>query len=212
MDVCSKMKHRKLDQRAVRADYLKRLSPCLYIPIAARNIDAIEEYVGDIVSPLTRHAPFGAVSVAAHQPESPDLRLPLWHLPQSAVLHSDLQVWVDVNYRGYRAAYARAFADTKLSNAVLDHVLNRRLARLKGFKYLRIVPISRATNSSHGGLSEKWAVDHYIKHQKNIHSLESAVQYADIADITKMLDIGGRGSFMDGVNHVHELAKPQVGD
>jgi hypothetical protein len=38
------------------------------------------------------------------------------------------QVWVYVDYRGYRAAYCRAFSDEPLSELVLDHILNRRKA------------------------------------------------------------------------------------
>ena len=74
-----------------------------------------------------------------------------------------------------------------------DHVLNRRVARLKGFSYLRIVPISRGANSSHGSLSEGWSVAYHSTPQMreiNRASLAS-VQYADIADIAKMLNRHG---------------------
>jgi hypothetical protein len=85
--------------------------------------------------------------------------------------------------------------------------MNRRIARLKGFSYLRIVPISRGANSSHGSLNEGWAVDYHsapAMMKKNSESLAS-VQYADIADIVKMLNIKGGGSFMDNVNDAQKL-------
>src|ERR1017187_5963013 len=88
-----------------------------------------------------------------------------------------------------------------------DHVLNRRVARLKGFSYLRIVPISRGANSSHGSLSEGWSVAYHSTPQMreiNRASLAS-VQYADIADIAKMLNLQGGGSLMDGVNEAQKL-------
>ena len=58
-------------------------------------------------------------------------------------------------------ACIRAFPDVDLTYFVIDHVMNRRVARLKGFQYLRVVPVARAVNSSHGGLSEKWAVEYH---------------------------------------------------
>ena len=85
--------------------------------------------------------------------------------------------------------------------------MNRRVARLKGFNYLRIVPISRCTNSSHGGLSEGWGVAYHSTPQmreKNSAS-QAAVQYGDIADIAKMLNLQGGGSLMDGVNEAQKL-------
>lgn len=124
-----------------------------------------------------------------------------------AILHAPTQVWVHVNYGSYRRAYCRAFPDSNLTDLVLDHVMNRRVARLKGFTYLRIVPISRGTNSSHGGLSEGWAVAYHgtpRMREVNRTSLAS-VQYADIADIAKMLNLQGGGSLMDGVNEAQKL-------
>jgi len=109
--------------------------------------------------------------------------------------------------RTNRRAYVGAFPDVSLTGLVLDHVLNRRVARLKGFGYLRIVPISRGSNSSHGSLSEGWGVEHHSSPQmreKNRASL-AAVQYADLADIVKMLDMQGGGSLMDNVNEAQKL-------
>lgn len=85
--------------------------------------------------------------------------------------------------------------------------MNRRVARLKGFSYLRIVQISRGANSSHGSLNEGWAVEYHgspMMMKKNRESLAS-VQYADIADIVKMLDVKGGGSFMDDVNEMQKF-------
>lgn len=126
-------------------------------------------------------------------------------------MRSTQQVWVDVDHRAYRQAYATAFPEEDLRGLVLDHVMNRRVARLKGFRYLRIVPISRAANSSSGGLSEKWAADYHgtpamVATNKRA---ETSIQYADLADIVKMLNIKTGGSLQDAVNEAQALVRPR---
>lgn len=145
--------------------------------------------------------------VESYEPEKPDERLAIWAHPQASVLHFPRQVWVHVDYGAYRRAYARAFPNIDLRGFVLDHVMNRRVARLKGFTYLRIVPISRAANSSHGGLSEGWGVElHSSPRMVELNKVSKAVvQYADLADVVKMLNMEGGGSFMQIVNDAQEL-------
>jgi len=145
--------------------------------------------------------------VEAYKPEDPDARLPIWRLPAAAVLHHPQQVWVHVDYSDYRRAYIHAFPNVDLSDLVIDHVMNRRVARLKGFKYLRVVPVVRSVNSSHGGLSEKWAVDyHSSPRMVEINRASKAVvQYADLSDIVKMINMEGGGSFMEIVNEAQKL-------
>ncbi len=183
------------------------LLPCLYVPIAARDSSAIETYVGKIHAQLTLRLKRKALLVEAHEPEKPDDRLSIWNQPGAAVLHYPRQVWVHVDYSGYRQAYIRAFPDADLTDFVIDHVMNRRVARLKGFKYLRVVPVSRAVNSSHGGLSEKWAVGYHsspwmVKLNK---ASQAVVQYADLSDIVKMINMEGGGSLMEIVNEAQKL-------
>jgi hypothetical protein len=85
--------------------------------------------------------------------------------------------------------------------------MNRQVARLKGYTYLRIVPISRAANSSHGGLSEGWGVEYHSspKMMELNRASQAVVQYADLADIVKMLNMEGGGSFMEIVNEAQKL-------
>lgn len=205
--VSARMTCRLIDQHAIHIPQMSGLRPCLYIPIAARDPNAIETYVGRILAPLSPGSLSKALLVEAHKSEMPDERLAIWGLPEAAVLHYPRQVWVHVDYLAYRRAYIRAFPDIDLTGFVLDHVMNRRVARLKGFTYLRIVPISRAANSSHGGLSEGWAVEyHSSPMMKERHRASQAVvQYADLADIVKMLNMEGGGSFMDVVNQAQKL-------
>lgn len=190
---------RPIDQHAIYVPQRSGLLPCLYVPIAARDTNAIERYVGRILAQLSPGSLSKALLVEAHESEIPDERLAIWGLHEAAVLHYPRQVWVHVDYSAYRRAYIRAFPDLDLTGFVIDHVMNRRVARLKGFAYLRIVPISRASNSSHGGLSEGWAVEYHsspMMRERNKAS-QAVVQYADIADIVKMLNMEGGGSFMD---------------
>ncbi len=207
MEPSCSVTHRPIDQHAIQIPYRSGLPPCLYIPVAARDTDAIERYVGKIVARLARRQPNNALLVEAHEPEKVDVRLPIWGLPEAAVLHYPRQVWVHVDYGAYRRAYIRAFPDVALASLVLDHVMNRRIARLKGFTYLRTVPISRLANSSHGGLSEGWGVEYHSspRMMELNKASQAAVQYADLADIVKMLNMEGGGSFMDTVNEAQKL-------
>jgi hypothetical protein len=198
---------RLIDEHAIRIPKDSGLLPCLYVPIAARDTVAIERYVGRIAGQLIPGSPDKALLVESHEPEKADARLAIWDVPAAAVLHFPRQVWVHVDYRAYRRAYCQAFPDFDLTGLVLDHVMNRRVARLKGFAYLRIVPISRGANSSHGSLSEGWAVAYHSSpsmREKNKAS-QAAVQYADLSDIVKMLNIQGGGSLMDNVNEAQKL-------
>jgi hypothetical protein len=207
------MSLRPIDQHAVRIPQQSGLLPCLYIPVAARDTNAIEKYVGKILAPLARGTPGRALLVEAHEPDKADECLAIWNLAESAVLHHPRQVWVHVDYTAYRRAYIRAFPDADLTGFVLDHVMNRRVARLKGFTYLRIVPISREANSSHGGLSEGWGVEYHSspKMMELNKASQAVVQYADLSDIVKMLNMEGGGSFMENVNEAQKLVDlPEV--
>jgi hypothetical protein len=198
---------RPIDSHAARIPIRSGLPPSLYVPIAARDTFAIERYVGRIATQLLPKSPDKAFLVEAYGPEKSDARLAIWEVPESVVLPSFKQVWVHVDCRAYRRAYQQAFPEFDLATFVLDHVMNRRVARLKGFAFLRLVPISRGANSSHGSLSEGWAVEYHSTpemREKNRASL-AAVQYADLSDIVKMLNMQGGGSLMDNVNEAQKL-------
>jgi hypothetical protein len=184
---------------------------CLHIAVGARDEAALERFVGQIESVLAGGEQRKALLVRAYDAPEEDARLPIWEQPGAAILRAPHQVWVDVDCRAYRRAYATAFPEQDLRNLVLDHVMNRRVARLKGFRYLRIVPISRGANSSSGGLSEKWGVAYHstarmVAINKNSGSF---IQYADLADIVKMLDIKTGGSLQDAVNEAQALVEPR---
>jgi hypothetical protein len=185
------------------------LPPCLHIPIAARNESAIERFIGHIAAVVTPGSPNKALLIHSYPAPARNLKLPIWQLKEAAVLHQTKQLWVHVDFDGYRAAYAEAFPNEDLTDLVLDHDLNRRMARLKGFDYLRIVPISRAANSSSGGLPEKWGVEyHNTPEMTKINSESPAfIQYADLGDIVKMLNIKTGNSLQDAVNEAQSLVR-----
>jgi hypothetical protein len=204
------MAHGNIDPEArERALKVYALPLCCHIPIAARNEAAIEEYIGQIVRVLRPALPNRALLVRAYDAPPLNRRLPIWALRESAMLHHPHQVWVHVDYKGYRKAYASAFPDESLDEVVLDHVLNRRMARAMRFDYLRIVPISRGANSSSGGLPEKWG----IAYQNSSAMLQinarrqSFIQYADLGDIVKMLNLKTGGALQDAVNDAQSLVR-----
>ena len=207
------MKCREIDQEAIRIPQGSGLLPCLYVPIAARDECAIQKYVGEITEILADGTPNKALLVESHEPPERETRLPIWQKEEAAILHYPRQVWVHVDHRAYRRAYSKAFPEDSLNGLVLDHILNRRVARLKGFIYLRIVPISRAANSSSGALSEKWSVEYHSTPAMRLRNKESkaAVQYADLADIVKMMNIKTGGGVMDPVNEAQALVDLPIG-
>jgi hypothetical protein len=187
---------------------------CLHIPIAARDELAVRTYVGDVTEVIVPGTPSKALLVNAVMLSEINPRIPIWNLPEATVLRRTQQLWVHVDYRGYRAAFARAFPNENIRGDVIDHVMNRRVARLKDFMYLRVVSISREANSSSGGLSEKWAVEYYGSPEMRAKSRESParIQHADLADIVKMLNRKTGGALQDPVNEAQALVTevPQV--
>jgi len=178
------------------------LPRCLHIPIAARSIDAIERYIGKAEVVLKdRHGRL-ALSVHAAPPEELDESLVIWDIPESAVLHSSPQVWVHVDFRAYRKAYVAVRPMDNVAGMVIDHVRNRRVARVMGFEYVRLVPISRGANTSSGGLTEKWELEFQKKPEnKAWHAAHPTfIQYGDITDLAKMLDMRMESGQHDPVN------------
>lgn len=186
------------------------LPDCLHLPIAARTEGAIERYVGRIIDIVAPGKPNKALLIQASWPCEIDTNLAIWQLPQSRALRREKQLWVHVDYRGYRGAYEKAFPADDSAELVIDHVLNRRVARLKDFQYLRVLPISRGANSSSGGLSEKWAVEYHSSPEMRAKNKASPaqIQVADIADIVKMLNYKTGGATQDPVNEAQSLLLP----
>ena len=167
---------------------------CLHVPIVAADEDAITDHVGDIVEVLS---PGRALIVAIDPPMERDLRLPIWKLPSVGVLFEPLQVWVSPKYTRYRNAYVRAHGREAVSGKVLAHVYNRRMALLRGYGFVRLVPVSRRANSS-ASFAEQWGVELAaadLGARRRERGLR--IQYADLSDLLVMLDVSLGGGVQE---------------
>lgn len=180
----------------------------LHVPIAAKEIGDITTYIGTTRKILSSGPPIRALVIEPYFVPQKD-SLPIWELKESVILHHTRQIWVHVDYSGYRRSYLRGVGEKLDKGIVLDHVMNRRVARLKGFSYLRIVPVSREANSSSGGLCEKWAVEYHSSSYMRLVNKGSParIQYADLSDLVKMLNLKTGGSLQDPVNEAQFLVK-----
>lgn len=195
------------DPEAVLMPWVAGLSPCLRVPIAARDLTAIEEHVGAVVREIPDALGSPGYLVSAGMLAEADRRLPVWELQNSSIFYSEMQLWVHVDSRRYRKLFLDALPSIDIAEKDIDHITNRHVARLKGFHYLRVVAISRAANRSSGAISEKWAIEYHSSEemQRRHRQSKARVQYADIADLAKMLDIVIGGGVMDQLNEVQYL-------
>jgi hypothetical protein len=193
-----------------RALHRHGIPECLHVPIAAVDEAAISTYVGEIRQTLSGRGFRRAFLVQAHPPPAFDPRYPIWDDPGSSIFHRPLQVWVHIGFTRYRQAYRRAFPDEPLGDAVLSHAMNRRIAALKGFSFVRITPTSRAANSS-SVLAEGWGVAlHSEAYQMAANRRRGAfIEYADLTDLMLMLDMRLGGGVMDAVNEGQKLVRPR---
>lgn len=185
------------------------LPDCLHLPIAARREEDIRRFVGNISKVVAPGPPCMALIVEGAWNFPVDPHLLIWGHPGATELRRQFQLWVHVDFRGYRSAFQRAFPGLLTANMVVDHVLNRRVARLKDFQYLRVCAISRGANSSSGGLSEKWAVEYHSSPSMRAKNMASPahIQHADLADIVKMMDLKTGGALQDPVNAAQALLR-----
>ncbi len=177
----------------------------LIVPIAAANLEAIETYVGTIQMRIRgRKRPTNAVVVMAHRPNR-NSQVPLWDQPETdqyyRCLHPSSQLWVHVDYTGYRRAWKRLGFGELTREVFLDHIRNRAAVRLSGYRhpFLRVCPVSRETNTSAGldkGTEGMEKVELRKLKQQPTHirrrterCLAAPVVLADPIDLTKMLDI-----------------------
>lgn len=185
---------------------------CLQTPIAAVDEDAISTYVGEIRQTLSGRGTRRAFLVLPHALPTIDPSYPIWDHPNSAILRQPLQVWVHTGFTRYRRAYGRAFPEQPLDLAVLSHAMNRRIASLKGFGFVRITPTSRGANSS-SAFQEGWGVTlHSEASQMAANRNRGAfVEYADLTALMLMLDIKLGGGIMDAVNDGQKLIRSAPG-
>ena len=122
-----------------------------------------------------------------------------------------VRVWVHTGFTRYRRAYRKAFPDDAIDGKVLSHALNRRMAALMGFSYVRITSNSRGCNSS-SSFSEQWGVAlHATPEQVAANRRRGAfIHYADLSALMVMLDMNPGGGVMDAVNEGQKLVRPRM--
>ena len=179
------------------------LPPSLIIPIAAKSITAIKTHVGDIID----RSQNGAAFVVNFEPlESPN-DLPVWRNRRANLINCNKQIWVHVDYMSYRNFYKQKFGDSSLSQYVVDHIMNRRLARIYGYEYVRLIHVSRGANSSSGRGPENESVK-YAGGNLPEKERQSVIVYADPSDLVKMLDIKTEGFPLDPVRDAMNMFYP----
>lgn len=184
------------------------LAESLHVPIGAVDEAAISTHIGTVVKVLGGEPARKALLVQIFPPPARDPCFPIWMRDNCHVLHQSLQVWVDIAYTRYRKAYRAAFPDEELGDRVVSHTMNRRMAALRGFQFVRLTLASRAANSS-SAFSEAWGVAlHGTPEQRAANRRRGArIEYADLSALMLMLDMRLGGGIMDAVNEGQKLVR-----
>lgn len=173
----------------------------LVIPIGAKSKESIEKYVGSIDKIIGDSKAF----IVGFEPLALPNELPVWKHSRCSHLAASQQIWVDIDYKDYRKVYNTHCKDVEKGD-VIDHIMNRRLARGLGYKYVRLLHVSRETNSSSGRGGESFAMENLptgIKINPDIN--KSEIVYADPMDLLKMLNVKVGGFGLDAVRDNHHL-------
>lgn len=193
------------------------LPPSLWIPIAAVSVADIEKYVGKVLrsSINARSGRVNAVLVMANAtsvPEEPNV--PLWTSPLASLarerLHPVHQVWVHVDFGGYRQAYTDFGMPMPAANYFLDHIQNRKAIRLResSHPYLRLCPVHRTVNTSGGHATGGEGMERAFLSTHATEPAPNRMIYADPMDLTKMLDIAPGTQVLNGVRDTQQLFYP----
>jgi hypothetical protein len=205
------------------------LPRCLWVPIAACDAVAIETFVGRLLAQRVRKdGRIDALLIETHAEEVPEqasARVPLWQETKAPIYRNILfpprQVWVHVDYAGYRKAYRDFGMPPIPAGAFLDHIQNREAIRLRDYShpYIRLCPVSHRTNTSGGhsaggeGMEKEYLRSRKSKSKKVQQQFRAElafkVQYADPMDLTKMLDVAPGTETLPGVRDLQHLFYPQ---
>lgn len=197
-----------VDPKGAERALLKAAMPAnLLIPIAAASRDALLAHVGRDIREIarTRH---GNALLVVNECGPERSKLNVWSNAKSSVLNAEDQLWVRPGYRGYRRAYRLSFPVERIDGLVIHHIMNRRYATAHGFEYVRVIPISRSSNSS-SGFSENWGVE--LTREGILRSRKGTEQigYADLAHLLSMLDMPVGGGVMEQVRLAADLLRPE---
>ncbi len=208
---------REVDERAAKHG----LPASMRIPIAAKSLEVIGRFVGPILKTygkVPKHDDaVGAVLVdTTWRPQRDGAKI--WQHPEinrfEARLFPPRQVWVHVDYNGYRNAYEKLGMPGIEDDYVLDHVQNRKAIRERGYShpYILLCPISSQVNTNCGVASGAEGMER--THLQTAHERSEVIQeaieranrqqviYADPVDLTKMLNIAPGTKTLPGVGEM----------
>lgn len=173
------------------------LPHCLITPIGAKSIKAIVQYVGEITEAMKDNRAL----IVTVEPLEPPNGFGVWSHPRAHLINATKQIWVDVNYANYSRYYRDKWSETDLPGYVVDHIMNRRFARILGYKYVRLLHISRGVNSSSGRGPENESVEYQVSDVNSEYKKlsKAIISYADPSDLLKMLNIKTGGFPLDAV-------------
>lgn len=175
----------------------------LVIPVGAKSSASIEAHVGRIRS----RGPSDVWLEVEYSPLAPPDTSLAWGEERAAWFHAPRQCWVEVDYPAYRDAYKKCHPDLALGNFVIDHILNRRLARALGFRYVRLIHVSRGVNSSSGRGSEYDVINYNNPEglaSERFKESPNQIFYAAPDDLLKMLNIKVGAFPLDNLrDHLH---------
>lgn len=200
------------------------LPSCLQIAIAASSIESLTQYVGNVAKEIKgRNDVVQALLVEPHYQFQPTPGVPLWSLVNAheltSRLHPKYQVWVHLDYSGYRQAWSQ-FGMPPPGKDFLDHVANRKAMRLRGstHPYLRLCPVSHRVNTSGGGPHGGEGMERKFMAELQNYSLaiqdvvreapQVPILLADPMDLTKMINFPPGTMTLDGVRDTQQLFYP----
>lgn len=172
------------------------LPKCFVTPIASKSIEGIEKYVGKTY-PIEKY-PNDAFIVNFQKYEKSN-EFDVWNQPRSFYINNEKQLWVHVDFKKYRSVYESVFPEIDLTKKIhIDHLMNRRQARLFDFKFIRLLHVDNVTNTISGLNVEKKAIDMHgdIEGLKELDKHQQ-IEYADVFVLTKILNFktGGEPFF-----------------
>ncbi|WP_141400576.1 hypothetical protein [Magnetospirillum sp. 15-1] len=198
----------KVEEFAKRRAMREGIPESLLVPVVAVDQNAITEYVGEI-TPIMPRSPEKALLVTVRAPDTTDRNLRVWNNPASNIYFQERQVWVHVDYHGYRRAYKKAMPSDNIDKFVLSHTMGRPMARILGFNYIRLTPVTKKANTS-SILSEIQGCRRYAdpKFYKKLLEAKPRILYADTTEMLLMLDIMIGGNFAEEAYWAEYLFAP----
>ncbi|MBL7788911.1 MAG: hypothetical protein JNL75_03650 [Chitinophagales bacterium] len=159
----------------------------LLTPIAAKDLSSITNHIGNytFIDGSDKKA-----LIVDWLPYDNKPSAKLQCLEHGDNIHQAKQVWVTPDFKGYRKCYFDYFSTIENSyRLVVDHLFNRRLAKIWNYQYIRLIHIDRAVNSSSGRGQENFSVDLMKDDTKYwMRIRDRNISYADPFDLLKIVN------------------------